>query len=629
MNTESPVTVSPARSQARRLAAPRAFKIRFHFRTLPFPRLLPALATAGLLWLCYFPVAWGWLGWLALVPILCLVRADGRPGAIYLAAWVGGMVFFWSSLAWMRVADYRMYYTWAMLATYCSLYFPVGVFLIRRLDRTTSLPLILTVPAVWTGLEFIRSFLLTGFAWYYLGHTQHSFLPMIQIADLAGAYGVSFVVAAVNALLFELLFAVSWVRAFLKLGDSPDRTQPRPVLVGWFTPGKWLTTQALVVCVLVGAVLVYGFQRLEVQTFEPGPRLAMLQGNIRQRLRNAVDDPNGRKALNQIYLHYGIRGKLFPIALKQGPHPDLVIWPETSFPYNWWEVAAGLPTEKVPEDFVEWGSEVQPLIQRLGVQWKTHFLLGLNTNYLDEHAQRHRYNSALLVSPSGTWSRYDKMHRIPFGEYVPLRDWLPFMNKFAPYDFDYSIEPGEHFTRLALGKHRFGVVICYEDTDPALARQYGRESADGPPVDFLVNISNDGWFDGTCEHEEHLAICRFRAIECRRAVARAVNMGVSAVIDGNGRVLAPQGDPFSETYANWEITNSAGSFAELPESRWHEFKNVVGVLAVNIPIDHRTSPYAYLGDWLPLACWALIFGGLGWVIIRARPDPRIATTVKA
>src|SRR5262249_38797935 len=134
--------------------------------------------------------------------------------------------------------------------------------------------------------------------------------------------------------------------------------------------------------------------------------------------------------------------------------------------------------------------------------------------------------------------RYDKIHRVPWGEYVPLRDWLPFLNVFAPYDFDYSIAPGDGFPRFSLGKHRFGVVICYEDSDPSLARQYiGPEESES--ADFLINISNDGWFMGTSEHEEDLAICRFRAVECRRAVARSVNMGISALIDSNGRVRWP------------------------------------------------------------------------------------------
>src|SRR5262249_38310928 len=168
-------------------------------------------------------------------------------------------------------------------------------------------------------------------------------------------------------------------------------------------------------------------------------------------------------------------------------------------------------------------------------------LLGLNTDVVANSEGRVRkFNSALLLYKNGgRGGRYDKIHRLAFGEDGPFRDWLPWMAAFAPYDSDYSITAGEHLTRLKLGEHHFGVVICYEDTDPLLARPYGVATADGPPADFLVNISNDGWFDGTSEHDEHLAIARFRAVEARRSVARAVNMGISALIDGNGRVLKP------------------------------------------------------------------------------------------
>jgi apolipoprotein N-acyltransferase len=107
----------------------------------------------------------------------------------------------------------------------------------------------------------------------------------------------------------------------------------------------------------------------------------------------------------------------------------------------------------------------------------------------------------------------------------------------------------------------------------------------------LLNISNDGWFDGTSEHDQHLAICRFRAIECRRAVARAVNMGISAVIDGNGRVVA------------------------LPGPTWAQSKKMAAVLTATIPIDARSSLYARWGDWLPWACWITIGGGFFWGIL--------------
>jgi apolipoprotein N-acyltransferase len=200
------------------------------------------------------------------------------------------------------------------------------------------------------------------------------------------------------------------------------------------------------------------------------------------------------------------------------------------------------------------------------------------------------------------------------------------MNAFAPYDFDYSVWPGQTFTRFPLadpstGKHfTFGVLICYEDTDPALARPYGGGDSEAP-TDFLLNISNDGWFDGTSEHDEHLAICRFRAIECRRSVARSVNMGISAVIDSNGRVLQPQSLPLPDARVNaddrvWMVPMQRGGATELPVSDWHDYKKVPGVLLTVIPIDDRISLYARWGDWLPWSCWLLIGGTFVFALVR-------------
>src|SRR5437879_9448279 len=176
-------------------------------------QLVPALVSAALLWSCYFPLAQGWLAWVALVPLLSLVRSPARPRYAYWSAYAGGLSFFLPVLQWLRVGDYNMmYYSWGALATYCAAYFPLAIFLTRQIDRRTSLPFTLVFPAVWTALEFLRSYLLTGFPWYYLAHTQHDYLRLIQISDLGGAFAVSFVVAAVNALIFEWLSRNRWFR---------------------------------------------------------------------------------------------------------------------------------------------------------------------------------------------------------------------------------------------------------------------------------------------------------------------------------------------------------------------------------------------------------------------------------
>jgi apolipoprotein N-acyltransferase len=580
------------------------------------PLIGASLATAGLLWLAYFPVAWGWLGWVALVPLLCLVRARETFRFLFLCAWMSGLVFFVPVLWWMHAAD-GLLSGWIgpmtaasyALAIYCALYFPAAVFLLRRLERYTVLPLAVSLPLVWTGLEFVRSFLGTGFPWYFLGHTQQAALTVIQVSDLGGAYTVTLLLAAVNAVVFEWLYLWPGLRQLLALRE-PD------ALNAW-RPRVWQTLG--VAAVLVVAV-VYGNYRLTQDYFEPGPRLCLLQGDVEQRLRNhaSSEAAGADDARQRIVYRYS---QLALEATQQ--KPDLVVWPETSYPLDWYDIASDFPNDKLSHVPLSWddryfrGKETLETVKKFGTPW----LLGLTSWVIVDDPQRPaRYNSALLVTEKGqATGRYDKIHRVPFGEYVPLRDWLPFMDWFSPYNYDYGVRKGSKLTRFTLGKHTFGVLICFEDGDPELARRYGTAGPDGPAADFLVEISNDGWFDGTCEHEEHLALCRFRAIETRRSIARAVNMGISAVVDGNGRVLQPrEAYHYAQDMHRWEVPADASLLPELPQSQWADFKKVQGVLTATMPIDRRTSLYSLWGDWLPWSCWAVVGGGLGLALVRRR-----------
>ncbi len=536
-------------------------------------RLALAVTTGGLLWACHFPLAWGWLAWIALVPLLCLVRSTATGWRVWMPAWLGGLAFFTPALQWLRVADDRMFYTWIGLSLYCSLFFLAGFLLVRRLDRKTRLPLVVTLPVVWTALEFFRAYFLGGFAWYYLGHTQHDYLPLIQITDLGGVYAVSFLIAAVNGLIFEIGYA--WWSSRRPVGKAALQRLP-------------LTVQACAVLLYLSATLGYGFWRLSQSDFAEGPRVALIQGNLDQRIRNQATSANGGAAATTMMRHYM---ELSDSAAKQSPPPDLIVWPETSCPDEWVEVDPRLPPERVPPRWQEDVRYAHELTRLAGKRWPN-VLLGLNGRTLGADELPRRYNSAILVRANGeVAARYDKIHRVPFGEYVPFREALPFMNAFAPYDFDYSISAGERMTRFDLATPKreftFGVLICYEDTDPSLARQYvDTECGSQVGVDFLVNISNDGWFNGTSEHEEHLAIGRFRAIEARRAMVRAVNMGISAVIDGNGRIVA------------------------LPGASWAASKKVADVLTATIPLDSRGSAYAATGDWFAWGCTLLLGVGI-------------------
>jgi apolipoprotein N-acyltransferase len=532
-----------------------------------------ALTSSALLWACHFPLAWGWLGWFALVPLLLLVRAEMKGWKRGLAAWVGGLGFFLPALQWMRVADDMMVFCWLGLALYCSFYFPLGIALLRRIDRRVRLPLTVTVPVVWTALEFLRSRFGGGFSWYLLGQTQHDFLAIIQVVDVAGVGAVTFLVAAVNGLIAEWLSAKA--QPLQRLGLRP---------------------QLIAVLLAFLLTLTYGAWRLSQNTFAAGPRVALIQGNMPQGVRNDASNPNatGQAAAMKTIKHFKA---LCDEAAAREPRPDLIVWPETSFPYDWVALDSAFPPDRVTNAGVREDLKLcSQDVRECGRLWKTNVLLGLNSEVIeaDDPVRMRRYNSALLVRPDGSAeARYDKMHRVPFGEYVPFVETFPFLQKLAPYNgFAYSIRAGAVATRFdfaAGGKsYRFGVLVCYEDSDADLAREYVRPGA-GVAVDFLVNISNDGWFKCTSEHEEHLAVSRFRAVECRRALCRAVNMGISAVIDGNGRVVA------------------------LPGPTWAASKGIEEGVTAPVPIDGRTSVYAWAGDWLPWLCW------LGLVVGCVRP----------
>ncbi len=579
-----------------------------------------AAVSSLLLWMCFQPLAWGFLGWIALVPFLVLVRAQMRPSLAYGNAFLCGLAFYVPALQWMSVADKSMVAAWLALSFYCALYFAAALYCIRRLEAM-RLPLVVSMPLVWISLEYLRSFFMSGFAWYYLAHTQHEYLTLIQITDLGGVYLVSFLVAAVNALLFDIAYQFPEVRRWFNQAEfDPCRTYSSVEFLNRAMFAEWLFRRNLmieagVVVVLFFGTIGYGTMRLAQSNFQPGPTVCLLQSNLDQRLRESAAAAGGdpRLAAERISEHFA--GLCTRAAQTK---PDLIIWPETSFPDSWVQVSPKMPIENVPVQWRDGEADIRASLKmfadNFGKVHRAPHLLGMNAHYLDSAGRHLRYNSAILLSGKGEVAgKFDKLHPVPFGEYLPLKDWFVDLSWLTPYEGDFGIQKGDKFTRFELGKHRFGVLICYEDTDPFLARRYAEKSDDGEPVDFLVNISNDGWFDGSSEHEEHLAVSRFRAIEARRAMVRAVNMGVSAVIDSNGRVLKPTEVPGTDP-PTWRVSPGLTGYAELPVAEWHDFKKKPGILRAVVPIDHRFSFYVLAGDWLPASCWAIVLGGLSWSI---------------
>ena len=567
----------------------------------PRPRVfLPAVLSGLLLWTAFFPLNLGPVGFVALAPWLTLVRAPAGRWRRYLAAYLGGFVFFALALKWLPVAHPMMYFSWAFLALMGPCYWALGLWLIRRLDRL-RVPLAVSVPAVWVALEYTRAhfptgfpfmahvgmYQLIGFGWYFLGYTQHAFLPLIQVADLGGVYAVSAVVAAVNGVAADWLMRSATVRGWLRWGDETQTPPPNPLPAGGRgdksgspvppragARGRGPVFSTAAVGVVFAAAVAHGAYLLGRAETSPGPRVALLQGNVPQ-----GEKMQGGDHLAKVYTD--LHGR----ALRQDPRPDLIVWPETCCPVDWYDVVPDTDPAAFPDGFRAGLLHAHKQFDR---NWEPPTLFGLTAIVWDRD-RAWKYNSAVLLGRDGKYGgRYDKMHLVPFGEYVPLGGTFPWLRAFTPYEGDYSCRPGESYTRFEFRAndrtYRFGCLICYEDSDPYLARQY---DARNPTVNFLVNISNDGWFDGTEEHEQHLAVCRFRAVEARTSIVRAVNMGISGVIDPFGRVVA------------------------LPAETWSGSKKVEAVVTAAVPVyPNRTSRYAQAGDWLPAAGWVVILVGL-------------------
>ncbi|MGC8639369.1 MAG: apolipoprotein N-acyltransferase [Isosphaeraceae bacterium] len=532
--------------------------------------------TAGLvLWSAFPPVEWSWLAWMALVPLFWLVIQPGPRLWLYLGAWIGGLTFWGLSVQWVRLTDPSAWLAWLALALIFSLWWPGFLFLARLAVLRLEIPLMMAAPILWVGMEYIRAHVLTGFPWYYLGHSQYRFLMLIQIADTTSALGISFLIAIVNAWIVDLL-----ALPLMRRSARGTRLTARQTVRLW------------VVGLMVGGTLLYGSYRLATARFRNGPRLALLQTNFAQRYKMGGDPLLLLERLEQL-VHRAMSVK---------PRPDLIVWPETAYPFGYIATEDGLPAEVLARQMQsigghpttsDWIDRKERIAEYLhGMTDAAGIPMLVGSLYYD-HRQSgfSKYNSAILFEPAvQTIRAYHKIHLVPFGEFIPFLETLPWLTVFTPYRNGYlpTLRFGHDPRSLSLGQYRMAIAICFEDTVPHVIRRFFREAPDGRQPDMLVNISNDGWFHGSAELDMHLAVSVFRTIEHRVPLARAVNTGISALIDGNG-----------------EIRDS------LP-------RETETVLSVSVPLDDRTSNYTVLGDWVGMSCLAVTIGLVPLWFLRSR-----------
>lgn len=536
--------------------------------------------SALLMWGAFTPLDFGPLAWLCLVPLLLLVRLARPAQKMYLAVYLGGLAFWAASLQWMRLGDPTMYIAWGALSAYLALYFPLFIALSRVAVWRLRVPLTLAAPIVWVGLELLRGYLLTGFSWYYLAHSQYRWVELIQISDLVGAYGVSFLIALVAACAAELLP----VSLLARLGLLP----PSSAFAGVGIPSAAGRSVRVVCCMAVfAAVLGYGYIRRNGNEFGAGPRVALVQGNVTSEVKHDPQDWPKIQRRHEVLTGMAVQNQ-----------PDLIVWPETMFRWPLLETpldVSDADLQAAHPDFplaqirdLNVRSRLATIAQGAGAA----LVIGLETLDVDRDDVR-TYNSAALIRPDGILAgRYDKLHRVVFGEYIPLVETFPWLRKLTPFAANFGIKPGKSCVAFEHKGFRFAPIICFEDTVPQLVRDIvntttEQTSSGRKQVDFLVNLTNDGWFHGSSELDQHLITAAFRCVECRTPMVRAVNTGISAIIDGDG------------------VVRNKAQGIKTNRSKQDEAV-VVGV----VPLDTRQSLYLAGGDWFPgfcLACCGFLF----------------------
>ena len=452
-------------------------------------RLLAGVS--GLLLFFSFPMhGYGIVAWTALVPLFFALR-NATPGGGFRIGFLAGVVahigiFYWIVYVVVHYGYLPVYAAigaMLLLAVYLSLYtacFAAAVVFLKG----KGAPLFLSAPLAWTILEFLRAHLLTGFPWASLAYSQYLYAKVIQIADITGIYGITWAIVMVNALLYELL---------------SERRQRRRLWVETAFAG-----------VVIAAILVYGHVRsAEIEAvLEGAPNLpvALVQGNIEQSVKW---DPLYQSQTVDIYGSLS-RGSI-------PPGKGLIVWPETAAPF-----------------YFQRPGPLQDAVIDIARDAGTAILLGA-PSYDEEKGNVHYMNSAYLLGPDGKLGgRYDKVHLVPYGEYVPLRRFFPFIGKLVAGVGDFR--PGKGYYPLTADGHRLGVLICYEGIFPEAARDYKKEKAG-----LLVNITNDAWFGRTSAPYQHLSMTVFRAIENRLYLVRSANTGISAIIDPKGAILSRTG----------------------------------------------------------------------------------------
>lgn len=454
-----------------------------------------------LLALTFAPWKQSWLIWIGLAPLLCAVWfSPARKPRPFLLGWLAGIVFYTTTFHWLSAIGHLFKAPVLMgipflLSLYLALYIGLWAWSIRALAPSTTitgssslrhLGIGALAACAWVALDWTRGWLFSGFGWNGLGVALHDTLPMIQIVDITGVLGLTWLVTFCNVM------AVVIVRRLLaELGPNFLKR------VRWEFSGTML---------VVALVFMYGAQR----TLHPpeGPttalKVATIQPNVPQDVK--FDEASEDMILAKLESQTSLAALL---------HPHVILWPEAP-------AVRGMFADKLNYDFM----------MKLAAQGSFDLLIGsLDYEPEPEPSENMRvYNAAYLLRENGAHKDlYRKVHLVPFGEYLPMRAILP---KFVGDLIASDLAPGKEGTVFTLTDPaiRIAPLICFEDSLGDLTR---RSALSGAQV--LVNLTNDGWFQKTVGAEAHLANAVFRAVENRRPLVRSANTGLTGIVHPTGR----------------------------------------------------------------------------------------------
>jgi apolipoprotein N-acyltransferase len=475
-------------------------------RSIPSRAWIMALLSAALQVLAFPKPNFYFLSWICMAPLLyALLRGRGGEGELFdsegrslrpftllqgfLIAWSSGILWYIGTCYWIYPVMHgygglSAFAAGLITGGYCIImgmhhgaFGALVVLMSRRSSQGNRRPLLLA-PVFWVAIEFFRD-RVTGVPWNPLGNSQIDNIPFARIAQSTGVYGLSFAVMLVNCAFAAALLL--WGRRRINL---------------------LISAAAAAIALQIGVLAKPG-------PFAPTHQAVLVQENV-----PLLD----QKDWTPRYFDDTL-ASLAQLSVKAAPRapdgaPGLIIWPESPAPFF------------IPDP------RLQKWLKELAQETNSYLIVGSVDQVNDARGEPHLLNSALVMGPRGNVvGRYDKIHLVPFGEYVPLQDFLFFAKKLTREVGDYA--RGTERKVFDLNGARAGIFICYESVFPDEVREF---SANGAQV--LVNISNDQWYGETSAPWQHLQMSRMRAMENHRWVLLATNNGTTSSIDPFGRVVA-------------------------------------------------------------------------------------------